>query len=63
MGWENKIVGYKIKKFDSDDIIPVDAIFMMRESGKHYLCGSYYHYEYFLFRVPLYKKIRTKKMK
>ena len=61
MAWENKITGYKIKRFESTDVIPVGAIFMTKESGKIYLCGSYYPYEYFIYQIPIYKKIRTKK--
>lgn len=61
MAWENQITGYKIRRFEVTDLIPVDAVFMLKESGKTYLCGSYYPYEYFVYQIPIYKKVRTKK--
>jgi len=61
MAWENQIIGYKIRRFERSDVIPVDAKFIMKESGQNYLCGSYYSYEYFLYQIPIYKKVRTKK--
>ena len=56
-----EIVKYKIQKFSKNDEIPADAIFMLREAGSKYVCGSYYPYEYYVFQVPIYKTTKAKK--
>ena len=61
MAWEVQITGYNIKKFEKHEIIPPDAKFMLKESGNVYICGSYYPYEYYVFQIPVYGKVRTKK--
>ena len=61
MAWENKIVGYHIKGFQISDLIPVGAIFLVKEKGHTRICGSDYPYIYYYYQVPVYKKVRTKK--
>lgn len=66
MAWENKIVGFEIKKFGNNDIIPADAKHLHSERVFDGMAGwisnlqpvykMVHHYQ-----VPIYKKIRTKK--
>lgn len=65
MGWQNIIVGYEIKGFSKEDIIPVDAKFLytkerfVRMVGRAVAPHPYYETVLF-YQVPIYKKKNIK---
>ena len=61
MAWENKIVGYKIHEYDKESIIPVDAVFLKKETKSVYFSMMRHYYDVYIYQIPIYKKIRTKK--
>jgi len=52
MAWEDKIIGYRIRNFDREDIIPVDAIYLETVRGSRANFLTNYNYEYFVFKIP-----------
>ena len=61
MAWENKIIGYKIQEFEKENIIPVDAIFLNKETKSVYFSMMRHYFDVYIYQTPIYKKIRTKK--
>ncbi len=63
MAWENQIIGYKIHHYEKEDIIPPDAIFLLKETKSVYFSMMRHYYDVYIYQLPIYKKIRTKKIK
>jgi len=49
------IVGYRIVKFGKGELIPVDAEFLTTEYYTRYVCQTPINYEWYVFRMPVYK--------
>ena len=68
MAWENKIVGYTISTYNDTQTlekpIRTDAVFLGVTSEQH--CdrlGIRYFINTYHYHIPIYKKVRTKKLK
>ena len=61
MNWENKIIGYKIQEYDKESIIPVDAVFLKKETKSVCFSMMRHYYDVYIYQIPIYKKTRTKK--
>ena len=61
MSWENVIIGYKLKDFSKEDIIPVDALFISAGTSSTRICGTTYSNVYYTYQIPIYKKKNVKK--
>ena len=45
MAWENQIIGYKIHHYEKEDIIPPDAIFLLKETKSVYFSMMRHYYD------------------
>jgi hypothetical protein len=61
MAWENQIVGYKIQHYEKESIIPPDAVFLMKETKSVCFSLQRHYYDVYIYQIPIYKKVRTKK--
>lgn len=65
MAWENVIVGYEIKVFESKSVIPIGSSFLRHERKPVWWTSNFgdvcHWIDNYYYQVPIYKKMNIKR--